>query len=72
MGRARRRIDVLIILASLNSSLELTQYWEQYETNSLGFEVPGREAATTFEGPSCNPVIFDFCVLIWNLAHWLE
>jgi hypothetical protein len=49
VGRARRRIDVLIILASLNSSLELTQYWEQYETNSLGFEVPGREAATTFK-----------------------
>ncbi len=48
MGIARRRIDVLI-LASLNSSLELTQYWEQYETNSLGFEVPGREAATTFK-----------------------
>ncbi len=49
MGRARRRIDVLIILASLNSSVELTQYWEQYETNSLDFEVPGREAATTFK-----------------------
>ena len=49
MGIARRRIDVLIISVSLNSSLELTQYWEQYETNSLGFEVPGREAATTLK-----------------------